>query len=280
MDQGRVYVDPAGKLENWRHLDGQRLSTGTGAPPANIVPDRAASSFLLAWNPVTQSEAWRVPMPGLRGSGGTATTAGGLLFAGNANGKFVAYAAASGKPLWSFDAQTAVMAQPITYRAHGRQYVSVIAGARFASATGLTQEWNYRTQQWRVLTFALGGKAKLPRKVAVETPVLDDPAFVPVAGRVAAGSVAYAQRCSICHGAGTVAGGTAPDLAQSPIALDVDAFRAVVHDGLLSERGMPQFEELGDGEIEDLRHYVRERARERLAAPTAPKVNRGLHEGQ
>lgn len=280
MDQGRVYVDPESGLAGWRHLDGQRLSTGTGAPPPGVAPDRAATSFLLAWNPATQSEAWRIPMPGIRGGGGTASTAGGLLFAGNAGGTFDAYAAATGKKLWSFNAQTAVMAQPITYRAHGRQYVSVIAGARFASATGLPREWNYRTQQWRLLTFALGGRARLPRAAQVETPVLDDPAFAPVAARVAAGNGAFAQRCSICHGAATVSGGTAPDLAQSPIAMDAASFRAVLHDGLLRERGMPQFEELSDGEIEDLRHYIRQRARERLSAKPGQQVNRGLHEGQ
>lgn len=280
MDQGRVYVDPENGLAGWRHLDGQRLSTGTGAPPPGIAPDRAATSFLLAWNPATQSEAWRIPMPGIRGGGGTASTAGGLLFAGNAGGTFDAYAAATGRKLWSFNARTAVMAQPITYRAHGRQYVSVIAGARFASATGLPREWNYRTQQWRLLTFTLGGKARLPRAAQAEPPVLDDPAFAPIVSRVAAGNGAFAQRCSICHGAATVSGGTAPDLAQSPIALDAASFRAVLHDGLLRERGMPQFEELSDGQIEDLRHYIRQRARERLAAKPDKQENRGLHEGQ
>jgi quinohemoprotein ethanol dehydrogenase len=54
----------------------------------------------------------------------------------------------------------------------------------------------------------------------------------------------------------------------------------VLHDGLLRERGMPQFEELSDGEVEDLRHYIRQRARERLAPAPGQKTNRGLHEGQ
>ena len=283
MDQGRVYVDPAG-MKGWRHLDGQRLSTGTGAPPAGVVPDRPATSFLLAWNPATQTEAWRVPMPGIRGSGGTATTAGNLLFAGNAGGKFVAYAATSGKPLWSFDAQTAVMAPPITYRAKGRQYVSVIAGARFASPVGLTREWNYRTQQWRLLTFALDGTAKLPATTPIDTPILDDPAFRLDPARAEAGGVVYAQRCSICHGANAVSGGTAPDLLQSGIPLDGAALRSVLHDGILIERGMPRFEELSEREIGDLQHYLRQRARELLAASKAaapaPKPHRGLDEGQ
>ncbi|WP_336962692.1 PQQ-dependent dehydrogenase, methanol/ethanol family [Sphingobium aquiterrae] len=284
MDQGRVYVDPAEPLKGWRHLDGQRLSVGTGAPPPGVVPDRAATSFLLAWNPVTQKEAWRIPMPGIRGGGGTATTAGNLLFQGNAGGRFVAYAAKSGKPLWSFDAQTAVMAQPITYRARGRQYVTVIAGARFASATGLPREWNYRTQQWRVLTFTLDGKAKLPPASNAETPVIDDPAFAVDPAKAAAGGVVFGQRCSICHGANAVSGGTAPDLLQSGVPFDTASFAAVLHDGILMQRGMPRFEELNGGDIADLQHYFRQRAREVLATQQAGKpgasTHRGLNEGQ
>lgn len=284
MDQGRVYVDPPGALKGWRHLDGQRLSTGTGAPPPGVEPDRPATSFLLAWNPVTQTEAWRVPMPGIRGGGGTATTAGNLLFQGNAAGKFVAYAADKGRPLWSFDAQTAVMAQPITYRAKGRQYVTVIAGSRFPSATGLPREWNYRTQQWRVLTFALDGKETLPPPADMETPVLDDAAFRVDPAKAAAGATIYGQRCSICHGAKAVSGGAAPDLLQSGVPLDTATFAAVLRDGVLMPRGMPRFEELGDGEIAALQQYFRQRAREVLAAQAAGQpgasTHRGLDEGQ
>jgi len=284
MDQGRVYVDPEGGLAGWRHLDGQRLSTGTGAPPPGVAPDRPATSFLLAWNPATQKEAWRVPMPGIRGGGGTATTAGNLLFQGNAAGRFVAYAANSGKPLWSFDAQTAVMAQPIVYRAGGREYVSVIAGARFPSAIGLPREWNYRTQQWRLLTFTLGGTAKLPPADSEQPAVLDDPAFTVDAAKAKVGANIYGQRCSICHGAGAVSGGAAPDLTQSAIAMDPGSFASVLREGALVERGMPRFEELGDADLAALQNYLRQRAREVLAAQAAGKpgasTHRGLNEGQ
>lgn len=284
MDQGRVYIDPAEPLKGWKHLDGQRLSVGTGAPPPGVVPDRKATSFLLAWNPVTQREAWRIPMPGLRGGGGTATTAGNLLFQGNASGKFVAYAANSGKPLWSFDAQTAVMAQPISYRARGQQYVTVIAGSRFPSAIELPREWNYRAQQWRVLTFALGGKATLPAMQPVDMPVIDMPDFQVDPARAANGATIYGQRCAICHGVGGVSGGAAPDLLQSGVPLDTDSFRSVLHDGLLRERGMPRFEELTGDEIAGLQQYFRQRAREVLAAQAArqpgAQTDRGLNDGQ
>jgi quinohemoprotein ethanol dehydrogenase len=284
MDQGRVYVDPAGPLKGWRHLGGQRLSVGTGAPPAGMVPDRPATSALIAWNPLTQKEAWRVPMPGLRGGGGTATTAGNLLFQGNAAGKFVAYAANSGKLLWQFDAQTAVMAQPITYTAKGRQYVTVIAGARFGGPIGLAKEWNYRVQRWRVLTFALDGKAALPPAEPVDMPIQDDPAFRVNPAQAAIGQRVYGERCAICHGGGGVSGGMAPDLLQSGVPMDAASFKSVLHDGILEQRGMPRFQELPDSELDGLRHYLRQRAREALAAQQAGKpraqVRRGLNEGQ
>ncbi len=284
MDQGRVYIDPAEPLATWRHLDGQRISVGTGAPPPGVVPDRKATSFLIAWNPVTQREAWRIPMPGLRGGGGTATTAGNLLFQGNASGKFMAYAANSGKPLWSFDAQTAVMAQPIIYRARGKEYVTVIAGARFPSAIGLPREWNYRTQQWRVLTFALDGRAALPPVEPVDMPAIDDAALAIDPAKATLGAAVFGQRCSICHGANAVSGGAAPDLLASGVPMERESFESVLHDGMLVERGMPRFEELTGDELTGLQHYLRQRAREVLAAQAArqpgDQTDRGLNEGQ
>jgi len=64
----------------------------------------------------------------------------------------------------------------------------------------------------------------------------------------------------ICHGAGAVAGGYAPDLRASPIPLNPQAFAAVVQGGLQS-RGMPPFPELTPEDLSALRHYIRQRAR-------------------
>ncbi|RYG96226.1 MAG: PQQ-dependent dehydrogenase, methanol/ethanol family, partial [Alphaproteobacteria bacterium] len=82
----------------------------------------AASSVLLAWNPVTQRGVWRVPTSGIW-NGGILATGGGLVFQGQTNGKFTGYDAATGKVLWSYDAQAAVLGPPITYRVKGVQYV-------------------------------------------------------------------------------------------------------------------------------------------------------------
>jgi glucose dehydrogenase len=60
--------------------------------------------------------------------GGILTTAGGLVVAGEANGRFRAYDAKSGKVLWTFQAGAGVNAPPSSYAVGGKQYVVVGAG--------------------------------------------------------------------------------------------------------------------------------------------------------
>src|SRR3546814_4316203 len=66
------------------------------------VPKSAGSASLLAWNPATQKKAWEEPVPGAN-NGGVMATAGGLVFQGQSDGKFVAHDANTGKLVWSFD---------------------------------------------------------------------------------------------------------------------------------------------------------------------------------
>ena len=271
MDQGRVYVDPPGRLSDWTFKDGQRISNGIGTPPADMKP-RGPTSFLLAWNPVTQTEAWRIPMSGMRGGGGTATTGGGLVFQGRGTGEFTALAADSGKLLWSFAAQTAVMAQPITYRVKGRQYVAVVAGSRFPTAQGFAGgEWDYRAQRWRVLAFALDGKAKLPVAVEPDRTFPADAAFRVNDAMAAQGEEIYADRCATCHGAKGLSGGAAPDLLRSPVPLDLPSFIQIVKAGPLVTRGMPAFAEVPDQSVAAIAHYLRRRARDVQQAQTPEK---------
>src|SRR5687768_1193470 len=82
---------------------------------------------LKAWDPVTQQEKWSVQHPGAW-NGGVLSTAGNLVFQGNVGGDFVAYNAADGTKLWSFPAQTGIVAAPATYAIGDEQYVVVLAG--------------------------------------------------------------------------------------------------------------------------------------------------------
>ena len=67
----------------------------------------------------------RTPQPLV---GGVVATAGGLVFTGEGNGRFDAFDAASGAPLWTFNCGAGVNAPPITYAIDGKQYVAVAAG--------------------------------------------------------------------------------------------------------------------------------------------------------
>ena len=54
-----------------------------------------------------------------------------------------------------------------------------------------------------------------------------------------------------------VSGGVAPELRCSTVALNVDAFRSVLKDGMLEARGMPRINGLTDVQVESLYWYVR-----------------------
>lgn len=59
---------------------------------------------------------------------GLLTTAGGLVFTGDAQGYLIAFDARSGKVLWKFQAGGTIIAPPISYALNGRQYIAVAAG--------------------------------------------------------------------------------------------------------------------------------------------------------
>jgi alcohol dehydrogenase (cytochrome c) len=60
---------------------------------------------------------------------GVLSTAGGVVFTGDAEGNFIALDAKSGKALWHFQCGASVYSSPMTYSVHGKQYVAVAAGS-------------------------------------------------------------------------------------------------------------------------------------------------------
>jgi alcohol dehydrogenase (cytochrome c) len=92
-----------------------------------VIPTEEQWGKLVAVNYNTGKIQWsaKVPEPMI---GGALATAGGLVFAGEANGHFKAYDAKTGAVLWTFSAGAGVNAPPSTYMAGGKQYVVVGAG--------------------------------------------------------------------------------------------------------------------------------------------------------
>ena len=114
----------------------------------------------------------------------------------------------------------------------------------------------YGQSPHEVLTFVLGGKAVL-LKFDVKLEPMPDPEFKADADSAARGGALFARNCLLCHGVQAVSGGLAPGLRVSPIPRNAEAFGAVLHDGILTPNGMPQFKEFSDRQRDDLRQYIR-----------------------
>ncbi|MFY9905760.1 MAG: PQQ-dependent dehydrogenase, methanol/ethanol family [Terriglobales bacterium] len=222
---------------------------------------------LVAWDPVQQKQAWAIERPG-PWNGGTLATAGNLVFEGTAAGRFEAYRADTGGKVWSFDAQTGVMAGPVTYTVNGEQYVAVLAGwgGVFPLATGEVSFKSGRVRNVsRMLAFKLGGKATLPPLPPVEEPVLNPPPSTASAAQIHHGEAVYQRFCSGCHGDVAVSGGVLPDLRYST-ALANERWFKIVRDGAYQSLGMVAFgKEVSQRDAADVRDYVIFRANETVS---------------
>ena len=213
---------------------------------------------LVAWDPVQQKQAWAIERPG-PWNGGVLSTAGNLAFEGTASGNFEAYRADTGAKLWSFPAQTGVMAGPITYSVNGEQYVAVLAGwgGVFPLATGEVSFKSGRVRNIsRMLVFKLGGTASLPPIEPPEKLLLSALPNRASASAIHKGEQLYQRYCAQCHGDVAVSGGVLPDLRYSGT-LDNNEWFSDVLDGMLQSEGMVSFaKELSRQDAADIRSYV------------------------
>ncbi len=121
----------------WLYVSGTHNPTRYQLKPGEAgQPERIVISFdktverwgtLSAIEPNDGKIKWQVKtdLPLLSGS---LATAGGLVFHGESNGKFVARNAQDGAELWHFNAGAGVNAPPVTYAVDGKQFVAVAAG--------------------------------------------------------------------------------------------------------------------------------------------------------
>ena len=92
-----------------------------------VIATEASWGKFVAVDYNTGKVKWSVKTPEPM-IGGALATAGGVVFAGEANGHFKAYDARNGAILWDFVAGAGVNAPPSTYMVGGKQYVVVAAG--------------------------------------------------------------------------------------------------------------------------------------------------------
>jgi PQQ-dependent dehydrogenase (methanol/ethanol family) len=219
-------------------------------------------SHITAWDPLAEKEVWRGET-NQGATGGALATAGGLVFSGGgSSNQFRAYDAKTGKTLWSMDAQTPIVAPPISYELNGRQYVAISVGG--GQAAGY-----YAPNYSRMLVFALNAKVALPPTRPYTPPPLNPPVDAQPAELVTAGARGYAQSCAGCHGEnGQTRGATFPDLTRSALLHSQAGFDQVVLGGALVERGMGSFAaDLKPADTAAIRAFIISRAQELQRRP-------------
>ncbi len=259
------------KLAYNTHTSRERAASRSTDPGAKVVPSKNLA-YLLAWDPVRQREAWRAPLPKFFG-GGTLATAGDLVFEGGPLGEFAAYRADTGHKLWTFDAQTGMVAPPITYEIDGEQYVAVAAGWGGAQAPTLPSASNGPT---RILVFKLGAKEKLPPKPAYVLAPLNPPPLTDPEPVIARGAELYGRYCARCHADRAAGGGGGPagpaDLRRSGYIQAQADFDQVVLQGALKDVGMAAFgAEIDAAGARAIRAYILEQAHAAKGAESRAK---------
>ncbi len=222
--------------------------------------------MLVAWDPVAQEPRWTVEHPG-PWNGGLLATAGGLVFQGTAGSEFNAYNAANGEKLWSFPAQTGVVAPPVTYTIDGEQYVAVLAGWGGAYALSVDgqaiRDLAPVRNISRLLVFKLGADGALPPEPELANLPLDPPPSRADSATIAFGGEKYARYCAVCHAPGAVGSTVLPDLRRSGTLSNPASWQAVVREGMLQSRGMANFaDSLSAEESNAIREWVIFRANE------------------
>jgi quinohemoprotein ethanol dehydrogenase len=252
-----------GNNKVWKYNEVSAFATGLGwntgigiddalATRAEPNPPKMAER-LIAWDPVNQKAVWTHDHTGMW-NGGVLTTSAGLVFEGTADGKLMAFDAEDGKVLWEKDLGTGIIAAPITFEAGGIQYVSVAVG--WGGAMGKEMKFTEQVNPGTVYTFALKKNTRMPvyEKAAPKQRIA-----MTVTGtkeQIKHGELLYEQYCFLCHGYVTTGGGDIPGLTYSSEATH-KLFNKILLEGLLSERGMPNFSgKLSESDARDIQNFI------------------------
>ena len=205
---------------------------------------------LVAWDPVKESARWSVEEE-IATNGGVLSTAGNVVFQGQGTGEFTAYAADTGKKVWSIDTGSAIESVPVTYTVSGEQYVLLPVGwgsgsRLFAPAWTMATPRSKRGPS-RLLAFKLGGNVPFPTPPDIVPPVPKPPAQEANTETIHEGEQLYKTfYCSGCHspdldGSGAwVLDGAVPDLRYAPPDVH-EQWYAIVLAGTHWDKGMPGF---------------------------------------
>ena len=265
QEVGLAYIPPVHPQDSVRQPVGFNVGIDMGDgmlphdPAAIAGATKATVGALVAWDPVARRPRWRVEYP-VPWNGGTMATAGNLVFQGTALGDFRAYAADTGKQLFSYPVQSGVMAGASTFTVGGQQYVAVTSGrgGSFPLAAGYAGGASRTVPNIaRVLVFKLGGTAKL---APLPASTGADAALPPSTGtpaQIAEGRLLFGRNCQVCHGANAAGGGVIPNLQRAPMLGNADAWKSILIDGALKDQGMVSFAQvMTPAQAESVRLYV------------------------
>jgi len=205
---------------------------------------------LIAWDPVRQSARWSVDEE-IAVNGGVLSTAGNLVFQGQGTGEFAAYAADSGKKVWSVKTRSAIDSVPVTFALNGEQYVITAVGwgsgsRLFAPARTMATPESKRGPV-RLYAFKLGATTPFPFLEIVIPPVPKPPEQKVSEEIIRKGEKLYGTFvCDGCHSPGLdgsgawVLDGAVPDLRYMPPDAHRDWYQIVLG-GSHWDKGMPGF---------------------------------------
>jgi quinohemoprotein ethanol dehydrogenase len=209
-----------------------------------LKTDPASRGFLRAWSVAEHRVLWET-RTATSLDGGVLASAGGLVFQGDANGYFNAYAADTGKKLASIALGSSMMAAPVTYAVSGTQYVAIVAGyggggvILGAPLDPESAAYKYGNEG-RIIALKLGGPPPPLPPLRSDVPMPELPARPADARQIAAGELLYNRYCSRCHVMGR---GNLPDLRRiTPVTHTL--FDSIVLGGAYSVKGMGRFDDV------------------------------------
>jgi len=246
-------------VHNWWPMSYSSLTGLVYVPTTDRRPDTKSAveageggeglfGRLIAWDPVAETARWFVEEQ-ISVNGGVLSTAGNLVFQGQGTGEFAAYAADSGKKLWSIQTKSAIDSIPVTFTANAEQYVLTSVGwgsgsRLFAPARTMATPESKRGPN-RLYAFKLGGKIPFPA-AHIEIPPVPKPPEQKVSEEIIRkGEKLYVSfYCEGCHspfidGSGAwVEDGAVPDLRYAPPEVHKDWY-GIVLGGSHWSKGMP-----------------------------------------
>jgi quinohemoprotein ethanol dehydrogenase len=229
----------------------------------------SAPGYVTAYDMSTGKIAWQHKFPESPYSGAV-TTAGGVLFVGENNGKLDAFDAETGKILWSFQTGAGANTTVTPFEDEGEEKIAIYAGGNSLAASPHGENlWVFSlkgtmgpekgTEKEGEGTLHAGEEEKgeegeTPSEETSEEAEGGKEAAAGGAGNAEAGNEVFADNCSICHGADGHGGNGGPDLSTMPLAkTEAGVVKQVTNGG----GGMPAFKgQLSEEEIGDVAAYV------------------------